>query len=74
MWETLKGFRTVIIAAASGAVAALFGALSLTDWGAVLHANMPAIPGWAIVILAATLGGALRSITTTPIGKKDEGK
>lgn len=67
-WAKIKGWRTMIIACLAGGLSAGFGALTMLDWSPVLQDFVPQLPGWAIVLLAAFIGGALRTITTTPMG------
>lgn len=65
---TLKGWRTMIIAAICGGAAAVIGAVQIMDWAPVLSAALPDVPGWIIALTASFVGGALRVITTTPMG------
>ncbi|MGC0600751.1 hypothetical protein, partial [Escherichia coli] len=66
----LKGWRTMAVAIIAGGLSAAFGALSLMDWAEPVRDLFPALPGWAIILLAAFIAGALRAITTTPLGEK----
>lgn len=65
----LKGWRTMAVAIFCGGMAALVGAAAALDWAKPLHDWLPTLPGWAIVLLASFIGGALRTITTTPMFK-----
>lgn len=56
----MQGYRTYIVAL----LVAVFGALSVLDWNAVL--NDPKV-GWTLII-NAVLFAVLRTITTTPPG------
>lgn len=67
-WAALKGYRTIIVAVIGGAIAALIGAAEAMDWAPVLRSYLPDIPAWAIGLIAAAIGGALRTITSTPLG------
>lgn len=67
-WAALNGWRTMIVAVICGGAAAMIGAAAMLDWAAPLHDWLPTLPGWLIVLLASFIGGALRTITTTPMG------
>ena len=69
-WERLKGWRTMGVAIIAGGLSAAFGALSFMDWTEPVRELFPSLPGWVIILLAAFIGGALRVITTTPMGEK----
>ena len=56
--EAMKGYRTYLV---SGLVA-LFGALALVDWNALI-ANPK--DGW-IAVVSGVLMAVMRSVTTTP--------
>ena len=58
----MVGYRTYLVAA----LAAVFGALAIIDWNAVL--SDPAA-GWATVVMAVLMA-AMRAITTTPPGSR----
>ena len=58
----MKGWRTLLLNAAI----ALFGLLEATDWTALLGGDAG---GWAVTAIAIA-NMALRSLTTTRIGKK----
>lgn len=66
----IRGWRTMIVAMIGGAFAALIGAAQALDWAPVLRSYLPDVPAWAVGLAAAALGGALRAITTTPMGEK----
>ena len=69
-WEQIKGWRTMGVAIIAGGLSAAFGAISLMDWAEPIRDLFPSLPGWVIILLAAFIGGALRVITTTPMGDK----
>lgn len=56
----LVGYRTYLVAI----LAAIFGALAIVDWNAVL--TDPAA-GWATVVMAVLMA-VMRAITSTPPG------
>jgi len=58
----MKGWRTLGLNAAI----AVFGVLEVTDWTSLLGSNTA---GW--IVTAIAVGNmVLRSLTTTPLGKK----
>lgn len=69
-FAALKGWRTMLVAVIGGALAALIGAAEAMDWAPVLRSYLPDIPAWAVGLIAAAIGGALRAITTTPMGQR----
>lgn len=58
----MVGYRTYIVAV----LAAIFGALAIVDWNAVL--TDPSA-GWATVVMAVLMA-VMRAITTTPPGSR----
>lgn len=62
MFPALVGYRTYLVAV----LAAVFGALAIVDWNAVVAD--PAA-GWATVVMAVVMA-AMRAITSTPPGEK----
>lgn len=69
-WAALKGWRTLSVTMFAGGFAALIGAVEIMDWAPIITDYLPQVPGWAVTLIAAFIGGALRAITTTPMGEK----
>ena len=62
MFPALVGYRTYLVAV----LAAVFGALAIIDWNAVLTDPQA---GWATVIMAVLMA-VMRAITSTPPGQQ----
>lgn len=62
----------MVVALVSGGLAAVWGVLTEFDFAPSLQAMLPDLPAWAIVLLASFIGGALRTITTTPVFSRED--
>lgn len=67
---SLKGWRTLALARLMTFCGIVAGVAAQLDWLPILRDNFPALPGWAVAILAGVLMEYMRRITTTPMGKQ----